>query len=218
MPGYPRHLKDLAEKISEPQLIPAFLDYLFSTRYPTVIPPTPIERYINFTGKVYVHHSATARFYAPSDMCGTGGMQRQMVRCNLNWQNRTRMDTVLVAQSDDPGMKGMMVAQLRLLFSFHDPTSGVTHPCALVNWFPTQGDEPDPVTGMWRVRREEEDGGRLPLQVIPLASVVRGIHLLPDFGEGRLPEGLTYTDALDAWEEYFVNSYIDYHAHELLVL
>ncbi|KAH6908107.1 hypothetical protein BKA70DRAFT_1104154 [Coprinopsis sp. MPI-PUGE-AT-0042] len=216
-PGYPKDLHDLAEDINEPQLVPAFLDYLFSTRYPSVIPPAPIEAYIDFTGKVHVHHSATARFYAPSDMCGTGGMQRQMVRCNRSWQNRTRMDTVLVAQSDEPGMKGMMIAQLRLLFSFHDPTTNMSHACALVNWFPTIGNEPDPVTGMWKVHREEEDGEQ-PLQVIPLASVVRGAHLLPDFGNGRLPEGLSYTDALDAWQQYFVNSYVDYHVHELLTL
>jgi hypothetical protein len=34
---------------------------------------------------------------------------------------------------------------------------------------------------------------------------------------GLLPANLEGDEALDAWDEYFVNHFIDYHAHELLV-
>ncbi len=42
------------------------------------------------------------------------------------------------------------------------------------------------------------------------------MHLLPCYGKGFLPKEMTYNDALDAWDAYFVNHFIDYHAHKLL--
>ncbi|KAJ2933093.1 hypothetical protein H1R20_g4010, partial [Candolleomyces eurysporus] len=93
--------------------------------------------------------------------------------------------------------------------------------------FPTQeppedlhGDCPDKATGMWVVEREEEDDGKgkihLPLQVISLATIVRGAHLLPVYGDGYLPEDFDYTDSLEAFQSFYVNQYIDHHAHELV--
>jgi hypothetical protein len=55
------------------------------------------------------------------------------------------------------------------------------------------------------------------VQVIHLHTIFRGIHLLPCYGEGFLPADLECDKALDAWNEYFVNHFINYHAHELLV-
>ncbi|TEB19315.1 hypothetical protein FA13DRAFT_1821107 [Coprinellus micaceus] len=133
------------------------------------------------------------------------------------WKGGTRLDTVLVAQSDEPGMYGMIVARLKLLFEFVDPYNGERHDCALVQWFPTEGDEPDPTTGMWVVVPEETDE-TAPLQVISLSSIVRGIHLLPVYGEGRLPETFCYSTALDKFDKYYVNHFIDHHAHELLAV
>lgn len=127
------------------------------------------------------------------------------------------MDTVFVAENDEPGMRGMLIAQTRLLFSFTDPYNNTVHACALVNWFPTVGDEPDPVTGLWMVEREVVNGQR-PLQVIPLGTIVRGSHLLPDYGKGKLPEDFSYIDSLEAFGRYFVNSYVDGHAHEMLTV
>ena len=36
------------------------------------------------------------------------------------------------------------------------------------------------------------------------------------YGEGFLPTELKYSDALDAWDYYSINAFIDYHAHALL--
>jgi hypothetical protein len=214
---YPRRLDDLTAYIEEPQFKRVFLEYLYSARHPNRLLPSDIHLYMAFPGRIHVYHSAVARFYAASDACGVGGMQRQIIRCNPSWRNRTRMDTVFVAENDEPGMQGMLIAQTRLLFSFTDPYNDTTHACALVNWFPTIGEEPDPVTGMWMVEREV-DGGERPLQVIPLGTIVRGSHLLPDYGKGKLPENFSYIDSLEAFERYFVNSYIDNHAHEMLTV
>jgi hypothetical protein len=48
-----------------------------------------------------------------------------------------------------PGMKGMEVARVQLLFDFF--YRGKHFPCALVDWFKTYGARPDADTGMWRV-------------------------------------------------------------------
>lgn len=117
-------------------------------------------------------------------------------------------------------MEGLMIAQLRLLFSFHDPDTGVDHECALVNWFPRLADSPDEATGMWVVGKEEEEDAEgnilLPLQVISLATIVRGVHLLPVYGNGYLPEDFDHTDSLEAFTSFYVNPYVDHHVHELL--
>lgn len=68
---------------------------------------------------------------------------------------------------------------------------------------------------MW-VLKPEVSGGKPTLEVIHIDSIVRGAHLLPEYGLGFLPEDFCYTDTLDAFKLYFVNRFIDYHAHELL--
>ena len=104
-----------------PHFAEAFLDYIFRSHFPTQEPPEDLVGALHFTERVYVHHSAVCRFFAPSDTCGYQGMQRQTVRCNPKWKQKGRHDTVFVSESDAPGMDGMLIAQLRLLFSFHDP-------------------------------------------------------------------------------------------------
>jgi hypothetical protein len=102
-----------------------------------------------------------------------------------------------------------------LFFSFYDAYIGEELPCALVNWFVPDEDKPDEATGMWVVRPECE-GNRRTLDVIHLDSIARGAHLLPVYGSGFLPEDFHYTLSLDAFKAYFVNHYVDHHAHEFL--
>ncbi|TEB28157.1 hypothetical protein FA13DRAFT_1633446, partial [Coprinellus micaceus] len=221
--GNSRSLHGLATELNLPQLVPAFLSFLYLDRYDRE-PLENLSDTMAFSGRIYTHHSATARFFTPSDTCGVGGMQQQTIRCNPEWHEKGRFDTVFV-QGDGAEMKGLMVAQLRLLFSFVDTETGRSHECALVNWFPLVDDEPDPVTGMWMVEREEgiggerdEEGGAPPLQVISLATVVRGAHLAPVFGDdGNIPGWVTYLDSLDVFSSFYVNHFVDHHAHELIM-
>ncbi len=69
---------------------------------------------------------------------------------------------------------------------------------------------------MWKVCPEQDENGQHLVQVIHLNTIICGAHLLPCYSEGFLPEEMTHNDALDAWDAYFVNQFIDYHAHELL--
>src|ERR1700760_3052594 len=173
----------------------------------------------SFDGPIRIFHSAKVQYYAPSDLCGTGGMYRETIHANPNYSGLPRFDTVLVSVADEKEvMGGLLVARVRLLFTYFDAYHGKNIPCALVTWFIHPDDNPkrDEDTNMWKLCPERDEDGRHPIQVIHLDTILRGVHLLPCYGEGFLPVELTYTDALDAWDAYFVNQFIDYHAHELL--
>ena len=109
----------------------------------------------------------------------------------------------------------MLIARALLFFSYYDTYLNENVPCGLVNWFTLDGDEPDSATGMWVVRPEYEGRVRT-LEVIHLNSIARGAHLLPVYGSGFLPEDFQYEVSLDVFSSYFVNHYIDHHAHEFL--
>lgn len=115
-------------------------------------------------------------------------------------------------------MQGMLIARVHLLFSFMDYETidgDEEVQCALVSWFLPASNQRDPDTGMWMVKPEGTRRHR-PVQVIPLKSIARGTHLLPKYGAGVLPDYITYINALDEFQVYFVNPYIDHHCHEFL--
>lgn len=208
----------MAEYINEPGFSSALNEFLYARRHPSRPIPNDVDTRVNFTGKIQVFHSATTRFYAPSDLCGAGGMYRQCIRCNPSWYGHPRQDTVFVVQDDDEGqigMEGMLVARLHLLFSIVDEYNDETVPCALVSWFIPDQDHRDPDTRMWTVKAE---GTRTeqPVQVIHLKSIARGAHLLPKYGVGLLPDYISHTNALNEFQTYFVNNHIDHHCHEFL--
>ncbi|KAJ7798569.1 hypothetical protein B0H14DRAFT_3092899 [Mycena olivaceomarginata] len=196
--GYPKTLQALAAHIQQPQL-PALLRRFLQA--------CPV-----FAGRIIVHHSAVARFYAPSDLGGAGGMYRERIRSNPNWHGYSRRDTVLV----DAGaavMRGLVIGRVLLFFSF--TFAERSFECALVNWLVPVGDAPDPDTGMWVV--ELERCRRVPtLAIIPVDSIARGAHLIGVYGTAALPEDFHFSDSLDAFNTYFVNPYADHHMHEFL--
>ena len=100
-----------------------------------------------FFSHIRIHHSATATFFAPSELCGAGGMLRECIRSTPSYRGHPRYDTVFVVtdQSQD-GFKGIEVARVRLFFSFIYRDEHFV--CALVNWFGREDSVPDPDTGM----------------------------------------------------------------------
>ena len=114
----------------------------------------------------------------------------------------------------------MAVVRILLFFTFYDPYMSRDIPCALVNWFNAEEEQPDANTGMWVVEPEFEGNHRAqrqPVQVIHLETIFRGVHLLPRYGVGFIPEDFHFTHALDAFQSYYVNHFIDHHMHELLL-
>ncbi|KAI9454454.1 hypothetical protein BJY52DRAFT_1122761, partial [Lactarius psammicola] len=65
-----------------------------------------------FHGCVCVHHSAVAIFFAPSDLCSTGGMLQEWICSTPPWYDHSHHDTVYVVLDDTlPGMEGMVIAR-----------------------------------------------------------------------------------------------------------
>ncbi|KAF8184554.1 hypothetical protein K438DRAFT_2160896, partial [Mycena galopus ATCC 62051] len=217
--NYPRHLPALAAYINQPQFPDLLRRFLYQELHPeSAVPAADIPLHLcpNFHGRIYVHHSAVARFYAPSDLCGTGGMHRERIRSNPNWHGAyARHDTVFVeTDSERPGMEGMVIGRVLLFFSFTAAT-GVEYSCALIHWFSPHGNAPDPDTGMWVVTPEMEAGEK-SLAIVTLDCIARAAHLLPVYGSAFIPEDFHFSYSLDVFRAFFVNRYTDHHTFEFL--
>jgi len=119
-----------------------------------------------------------ARFYAPSDLCGAGGMYRERIHSTPIWRGAApRYDTVFVETDPElPGMRGMMVGRVFLFFSF--TFRDAHYPCALIHWYPTVGTEPDKDTGLWVVKPKYKTNGHQNL------AIVRGLYPAPQIPYG----------------------------------
>lgn len=184
----------------------------------TELPPNLTN---NFAGKIYVYHSATATYFAPSDLCGAGGLHREKIRSAPYCYRQERRDTVFIeVDGDKVGMDGMLIGRVLLFFSFRH--HGDEFSCALINWFIHDSDDNEPAidkdTGMYRVRPEKDALGHQPLQVIDIDSIVRGAHLLPIYGSECIPKGINSSNVLSCGRSFFVNHFIDYHTYELIKL
>ncbi|KIJ09968.1 hypothetical protein PAXINDRAFT_47340, partial [Paxillus involutus ATCC 200175] len=120
----------------------------------------------------YSYSSAAATFFAPSELCGTGGMYHQRIHATPSWQNGPpRYDCVFAEKNPDlPGFQGLYVAQVISLFAFR--YWNVYYPCVFVRWFTPIGNEPCPNTGMWMIEAEYDDGGDYLVDVIHLDSIL----------------------------------------------
>jgi hypothetical protein len=182
--------------------------------HPDQPPPSLIDDCPQFEGEIKVHHSAVAIFYMPSDLCGAGGMRCEQIRSNPSFYGHPHRDTVFIILDDfKPGMEGMEIRRVLLFFSFFYHRK--SHSCAFINWF-VLNDDPDPDTGMWTVQLECDQRGEANVQVVPLETIACRAHLLPVYGSNRLPNNFSHHDALDSFYSFFINHYIDHHAHEFI--
>ncbi|KAI9453314.1 hypothetical protein BJY52DRAFT_1205512 [Lactarius psammicola] len=217
----PQDIYALARYIQQLQLPLLTRQFLYTHLHP--LPPLPASQIPEgglpqLSSKVYVYTSARAVFYAPSDLSGLGGLRPERIRSTQSWRGGPqRRDCIFVGNSDvpdAPGMRGLLVARALLFFSFvYDNTK---YPCVLVHWFSIVGDEPCDEAGMWVVEPDFR-GGRPFLEVIHLDTVLRGAHLIGMSGSHFLPNDpdFTFDKSLDAFPSFYVNKYIDHHAHEI---
>ncbi|KAJ7939434.1 hypothetical protein B0H13DRAFT_2648517 [Mycena leptocephala] len=213
--GYPKYLVALAAHIGQPTfplLLRRFLHAEVHGPLAEGAVPPPLDACPVFAGRITVHHSAIARFYAPSDLGGAGGMYRERIRSNPSWHGYVRRDTVLV-DVGGPVMNGLVIGRAMLFFSF--VFGQKEYQCALVHWIVPVGDTPDPDTGMWVVEPEFVAGSPA-LEVIEVDAIARGCHLIGVYGTFALPEDFHFSSSLDAFNTYFVNQYADHHTHEFL--
>ncbi|KAJ3511752.1 hypothetical protein NMY22_g15551 [Coprinellus aureogranulatus] len=171
---------------------------------------------LDFISPISTFRSAVATFFAPSDLCGVRGMRREWLRCTPNWRKTgPRRDCVYLVQDDTkPGFRGLNVVRLKALLSFS--YEGTDYPCAVVEWFKKVGRSPDPDTGMWIVQPDMSSGER-DTTIVHLDSILRAAHLLPLYGSSYplIPSDFEHTRSLDSFNAFYVNKYIDHHAHEV---
>lgn len=224
--NYPKELTKLMVKVGVKEMPLLIRRFLFEQKYPEATPEEheciPHDfipaRSISTSISIKVFHSAISIYHAPSDPLGVHGMRREIIRATPMWRNGCpRYDTVFISTNPSlHGFRGLHVARVRLFFSF--TLYGKLYPCALVHWFEKTKDEPDEENGMWVVEPDLYPNGEPVTAVIHIDSIVRAAHLMPVYTvDGTaidLPSHLKHTDTLDYFKAFYVNKYIDHHAHE----
>ena len=214
--AYSRFPDELANEINQPSLPELIQRFLWDQEHPDIpAEELPLDDCPKFDGRISVYRSATATFYAPSELAGPGGMHSEIIRCAPGWRNEyDRFDTVLIQNEDNTsGMRSMVVGRVICLLAFvHE---GVRYPCALVRWLVLQAENPDPSTGMWIVEPLEQNGQQ-EVGLVHLNCIFRACHLIPRFGSINIPFDFHFSYSLDVFKSFYVNSFVDYHAHECI--
>ncbi|TFK60449.1 hypothetical protein BDN72DRAFT_779411 [Pluteus cervinus] len=68
---------------------------------------------------------------------------------------------------------------------------------------------------MWKVRPKLDHACRRVCTIIPLNSIGRAAHLIGTYVSTALPREYRYQDCNHTFKTFYVNKYIDHHAHEL---
>jgi len=120
-----------------------------------------------------------------------------------------------VGNSEELGMKGLLVARIHLFFKFS--YGSIDYPCTLVRWY-SMSNEPDPVTGFWVVWPESTRWGVRHMGVIHLDSIIQGAHLLPRFpSDAPVYREINYMNTLNLYTSFYVNKFIDHHVFEIVL-
>ncbi|KAJ8455013.1 hypothetical protein ONZ51_g12691 [Trametes cubensis] len=148
---------DMALTLTTPNLIEMMRRFLFHQLHPGSLqsgstlslddcPP------LDEDAALYLHFSAEAVFYAPSDISGTTGMRKEFIRATPSWRKKhPRYDCVFINRNSAlPGLLGMDVGRVKAFISFK--YGRMRYECALVHWYKRVGSSPDEDTGMWIVK------------------------------------------------------------------
>ncbi|KAJ6632009.1 hypothetical protein B0H10DRAFT_2159558 [Mycena sp. CBHHK59/15] len=86
--GYPRDPITLAQCLNLPQLVPLVRQFLFAQDNPDHDPDIyiPLDNYPDAPRSIKVFPSAVAKFFAPSDQSGIGGMLHERIRAVRSWR------------------------------------------------------------------------------------------------------------------------------------
>lgn len=144
-------------------------------------------------------------------------MKHERIRCSPSFHGVERRDCVLATVDEEKaGFRGLSAARVQLFFSFRH--AGTIYPCALVHWYNTYGQRPDPKTGFWVVRLGYLDQRKCEpfLAVVHLDTLVHAVLLQPVYGSEPIPHKLEYHRSLDLFTAFYVNKYTDHHANEIV--
>lgn len=214
----PRRIGSLSQTLHIPQLSAIISRFLYTQENPdNETPPDliPLDACPQYTGKVLVFPSAIATYRAPSDLSGSGGMRYERIRSVQSWRNGPpRQDCVFVEQNSNlHGFRGLFVGQVEAFIKLKH--NQINYPCAIVSTFSPVADSPCPDTGMWIVERDLDENDDKVMMGVHIDTIIRGAHLIGIAGESFIPNELDYSDSLNAFKTFYVNKYVDYHAHEI---
>ncbi|KAJ3928901.1 MAG: hypothetical protein NXY57DRAFT_1050289 [Lentinula lateritia] len=138
----------------------------------------------------------------------------------------SRFDTVLVKLKHGTNWaKGMYqldtrVGRVRVIFSLPPDKLDTLIPSdipplqhlAYVMWFTKFTVNPEPATGLYRVKRDIESGGLCTASIVALDSIVCSAHLFPQWG-GSVPPEWTSETVLDHAPSFLLNIFKDKHVY-----
>ncbi|KAH9969230.1 hypothetical protein BJV74DRAFT_784842 [Russula compacta] len=170
--------------------------------------------------QVKVFHSALATYHAPSDLSGIGGMHHKWIRAVPSWQiGAGRYDCVFIdCEPELDSFASLYVTCVKMFLSFiiEDKLEAAgDYPCALVEWFSIHGDSPCEHTRLWSMIPDHDAQGQCVTSLVHIDTILHGAHLIGVGGHHLLPKSLTHTHSLDMFQCFYVNKYIDYHAHKI---
>lgn len=98
------------------------------------------------------------------------------------------------------------MAQVRAIFDLPPQFGNSPLPLAYIEWFTPLG-KPDPVSGMYNIRRSTRS--RHPnAEIVPVDRIVRSAHLMGKGGR-ELDKNWTTDNVLDKADSFWVNPYIN---------
>lgn len=173
---------------------------------------------VTLPSSLSIFPSTVVHFYAPNEQSSLSGMRRERIRSVSSWRRGPpRRDCAYVRKTANiPGFTQLAVVRILLLFSFRS-ASRTTCECALVSCYRPVGDQPDQDTGMWIVEPDENEDGTLHFEIISIHSIIRAAHLIGHAGNDTIPVHFSHTDSLDSFTAFYVNKYIDYNAHAMVL-
>ena len=168
-----------------------------------------------YDGTIKVVNSASGLFYAPSDVSGINGMEREFICSTPLWRNKAPCyDCAFVSAGPETGpMNGLEVVCILTFFSFHD--KGLYYPCAAVHWFNHARDRPDKDTGMWLVCLQFNERHQHMISIIHIDSIYQAAHFIPVYGKHFVPMHLQPHHSYDGFHLFYINKFADYYAFEI---
>ncbi|KAI6130725.1 hypothetical protein EDD16DRAFT_1689620 [Pisolithus croceorrhizus] len=140
-----------------PALLRNFLLYQQNPNDPCEASEIPITDCPHFKGSISVFNSASAQFYAPSNLSGPSGV--------------------------DPSETRMQAYDITCIFAFFAfRYKGIHYPCTVIHWFDNIGDGPDEDTGMWMVCPSFLPSCSPNFSIIHTDLIYCPAHLIPIYG------------------------------------
>jgi hypothetical protein len=133
-------------------------------------------------------------------------------------KGKSQFDKCLNTLSTD--YSGCRIAQVRVVFQipnskldevFPSPDTRPPAYLAYVEWFTPIPARPDPKHRMYKVSRSIQNGQR-NAAIIPVASIICSIHLLPRFTPAASQDWDTYT-VLEKCHTFYINPFTDMYSY-----